>query len=790
MLERPPPPRSYGDYDENGTYVVDPRDGKIYLPLIKKGALVEVKPDEETPVAFAEGYLEEATEETKELLAATSLTIPAGALVSDDGSTGGSIGIAPVSPDRLPEPLPDGLELPVVITIQTDGATTFDVPIPETFPNVDSLPPGAKSALWSFDHDKGKWEIAGPMTVSEDGKFLETDPGVGIRQPGWHGSAPGAQIFGRGAFCGTSLDEVDEKASLATIESMNATELELLKAGRLAGGLEESLFLAERAWPWNTTPQLLIKAGYQFTNDPSVENFETFKSYDQGVDSLANQLSNALSVVEHLEDNSTWDIISGRATIIKDAAIHCAMEQDSDYGQEVATSAYNTFIEELESIQKKAQKQMLDYQNFSAAVLAIQEESKQSTVDEENFATALNGYDASYNALQGGKMRLDKLSLSLFRAWHEFLNTALRPNLTSYQGESFVYLKRIGSDAEENAEPPIAAQRIRVGKGGSYDAIIRPDSVYEAWMLEPGNLQIGGLIFVSPSNGGNREVAPIALCPDDKGDSDFDFLSDRGERIVGTDPRNMDTDGDFLRDGLEILNGSDPNGGNPVFTGVIASASSSRGGYSNRIIADDNLVFLGNKFDGVDCFDVGSGTQPSMLSSINTPGEVRKLAYSNGLLAVADGDAGVTVVDFSDPSSPELIATHSTGSAVNSVTIASGIVFAGLENGSILSMDAINGMLIDEVSFAEPGKHRNVEDLNFHNGVLYAIIDAPWYSTWGSWRSFLKALPVKSGSFHDIAGNLRSECLQQRLLWLPSIHRRPASFRGGGLCLSFRHRRI
>ena len=89
-------------------------------------------------------------------------------MVSDDGTTGGSIGIAPVSPDRLPEPLPAGLNLPVVITIQTDGATNFDVPIPATFPNVDQLPPGSKSALWSFDHDKGKWEIAGPMTVSDD----------------------------------------------------------------------------------------------------------------------------------------------------------------------------------------------------------------------------------------------------------------------------------------------------------------------------------------------------------------------------------------------------------------------------------------------------------------------------------------------------------------------------------------------------------------------------------------------------------------------------------------------
>ncbi|MFN0069314.1 MAG: hypothetical protein ACKVYV_16960, partial [Limisphaerales bacterium] len=54
-----------------------------------------------------------------------------------------------------------------------------------------TLPPGAKTALWSFDHDTGRWEIAGPMTVTADGFFAETDPGVGVRQPGWHGAGPG-----------------------------------------------------------------------------------------------------------------------------------------------------------------------------------------------------------------------------------------------------------------------------------------------------------------------------------------------------------------------------------------------------------------------------------------------------------------------------------------------------------------------------------------------------------------------------------------------------------------------
>jgi hypothetical protein len=85
----------------------------------------------------------------------------------------------------------------MVITVQTDGPQNFDQPVPVKFPNLPSpdtgkkLAPGEKSALWSFDHDKGIWEIVGPMTVSADGLYLVSDPGVGIRQPGWHGGSPG-----------------------------------------------------------------------------------------------------------------------------------------------------------------------------------------------------------------------------------------------------------------------------------------------------------------------------------------------------------------------------------------------------------------------------------------------------------------------------------------------------------------------------------------------------------------------------------------------------------------------
>jgi hypothetical protein len=106
------------------------------------------------------------------------------------------VGIAPVPPDRLPGELPPGLDFPLVITVQTDGATNFDEPVAACFPNLPNLvtqeilAPGAKTALWSFDHDIGEFRIIGQMTVTDDGLFTCTNPGVGILAPGWHGTWP------------------------------------------------------------------------------------------------------------------------------------------------------------------------------------------------------------------------------------------------------------------------------------------------------------------------------------------------------------------------------------------------------------------------------------------------------------------------------------------------------------------------------------------------------------------------------------------------------------------------
>jgi len=165
--------------------------GEIFLPLVPVGTLQPVSATQDAVIGFAPSVLA-----TYPDFASCSITVPAGALFHNDGSPGLQAGIAPVPPDRLPGPLPEQLDMGVVITVQTDGAENFDAPAPVVFPNVAPpstgiLPlPGEKLSLWSFNHDSGDWEIVGSATVSADGLTVASDPGVGIKAPGWHGLSP------------------------------------------------------------------------------------------------------------------------------------------------------------------------------------------------------------------------------------------------------------------------------------------------------------------------------------------------------------------------------------------------------------------------------------------------------------------------------------------------------------------------------------------------------------------------------------------------------------------------
>lgn len=127
-----------------------------------------------------------------------SLGVAPGSVTFLDGTTRGTVSVTLVHPDKVPMVPNFGQQPRFVVTIQPAGVH-FNPPAPMSIPNVDALAPGAKTEMYSFDHDLGQFVSIGPGTVSEDGSVVASDPGVGVIKGGWHSAGPPAAVGDAGA---------------------------------------------------------------------------------------------------------------------------------------------------------------------------------------------------------------------------------------------------------------------------------------------------------------------------------------------------------------------------------------------------------------------------------------------------------------------------------------------------------------------------------------------------------------------------------------------------------------
>ena len=119
-----------------------------------------------------------------------ALRIPAGAkIIGWDGQPNTKVSIHTVPIDRLPvAPVPAeaGGGTVYMFYFGKRGGGTASQPIPFEAPNDLGLRPGVKATLWFFDESHlpgvgpNAWRIAGPGTVTTDGRLIRTDPGIGI----------------------------------------------------------------------------------------------------------------------------------------------------------------------------------------------------------------------------------------------------------------------------------------------------------------------------------------------------------------------------------------------------------------------------------------------------------------------------------------------------------------------------------------------------------------------------------------------------------------------------------
>ncbi len=673
--------------------------GVIYLPLIPANTLQAVSTTTDTPVRFSPTILAAHPE-----LTGVQILVPANSLFSDNGARGGRVGIAPVPPDRLPEPLPAGLSFPLVITVQTDGPSNFDTPAPIRFPNLpdritgEKLPPGAKSGLWSFNHDTGAWALAGSGTVSEDGRFIDTDPGVGIRQPGWHGFCDCTHPHGNdgpppGPPPPPPCDAGTDSAGQARIGRSGA---------RPAAG--------EDCQPCPDDPQkiqqerarCILSGGMDFVNNCLLRAIACKLGCRLTLNTVARLACERICAASGAECRKKFD----DARQCREHWDNCLANLGGDSAARLAAVPVLTDPPELirfEALTREVGDLYVAESTLAAEAFALIGDATNEDQLSPAQLAQVRAIDAQITALFGGQPadeffrdRLDEISRLA-----EHLQQVL--NQPSTEAAFFVY-----RDLDTGA-----IQRGKTSIGGGIDCIIAGSKhTGELMKYAPGSGAYSVQRFYTGTAGTRPQIPPASWTPDNSPDSDGDGLSDNVEFVLGTNPNNPDSDGDGVSDGAEVALGQNPLDGRPTVTGVIGTVPAP--GTAWDVAAFNQVAALALGDAGVAILDVHDIQSPVLAAVVDTPGDARAVALGGGYLAVADGSSGVRVLDIRSPASPRLVGVVTLGSPARAVAATFDTAFAGLADGQVIALDLATGQVLTRTSAGE-----KVDDLIVAGDFLY-----------------------------------------------------------------------
>lgn len=711
--------------------------GEIYLPLIGGDALRAVSATEVTRIGFPESVVRENPE-----LEGVEVAVPPNALFGENGVRGGRVGIAAVPPDRLPEPLPAGLRMPVVITIQTDGPQNFDRPVPVRFPNLPDpvtgvrAPAGSRTMLWSFNHDTGRWEAQGTGTITADGLFAETDPGVGVRQPGWHGFAPGVAASGpprpplphecsgddcppcvQTIFCEVPTREGRHYA-LCALECLGDVVDDIFGDGekpertafetglRCIGGPakcpqnpEDSLTPERRECMdrcrFPQAARLVHVVPCEGVSDPCERPFSLHGGGGwEGRDLLATATANLLQD-RFAEQIRFWEV---EGEFLKRLTGTPKIVENSLADVPLVSAFFDAFAERVRAA-------------TPAGVRLSAEERAELLAMERPGHFTLGEWTAMIDrldSLQGGPMPADVVEADLAlndlveelqrRGWKHRLDGVLHGHLR---------LGRILAPAFGSAAFPARAhhyllkhhnsgfvQRGRLNAAGHFEGLVlSPGGFYTIAYLDPVTGNAGAVFFQAAEIGAPVVIpsAPLEPLPTDASDSDGDGLADALENLVGTQPGRRDSDGDGVSDADEVRAGTDPNDGAPQVLGAVAALDTP--GTALDLVVLDDIAVVADGLAGIALVDVSAPLSPVLRSRWDTPGRAMGVAGLGTRVAVADDSEGVVLLDIADPLNPVLLGQRRFNRSVRAVAMVPGFVFAGLASGSVVLMDETGGLI-------------------------------------------------------------------------------------------------
>ena len=676
-----------------------------------------------------------------------TVTIPPGSAVDRAGNAATQATVIPVPPDRLPAPLPPNVDPMLVVSIQAIGATNFDVPAPVTFPNLEGLAPGTKTLIWSFNHAAGRWDVIGTGTVSDDGLSISSDPGVGIRAPGWHFTQPGTVARGGGA---VNEDEVrrecDKKRNLAISKTIGATidvGVSLIPAAKGAAGILQHIGLKKivtdhimvvnvildpangkyevgeaavgfsvgsalialfHNLPWlGALPDVFFAgqawADYlQHCSNSNPPFLPPLQPIVQGFPPFLPILPPPPTPPPILPDN----IVLEQARLLSDFRDTYSQMLGSPVWTEVAeleVGKIDAFFSALagtldsegpEGVRVSAAergflRQMPLPSNVAETVAETLIDRMDRVVAGEQVLTA-----SESTALRDAAIELQAMVLELqSRGWKTTADAYFRglPAAAVEADESLAGEAVIPSQSffkVSNLDSGFVQRGILQRDGRFPDVILAPDTLYSVELLHLPSTDTAVTSFVTASSGSNFEIPKAALSPADSTDIDGDGLPDEVEDILGTSATLADTDHDGITDLAEIQQGMDPLGGFLLPTGIVASVVPR--GEAKEVIIEGSAL--------------GAGTQLAYLST---------------------GSYGLAVVDTSQFTKPVVLGQLDLPGDAVDVSVDSTLKIAAVATG-------VGGLQLVDVSDPMlPRLHRTVSDtvnqVEVADGVAYATVD-------------------------------------------------------------------
>jgi len=680
--------------------------------------------------------------------------------------------IVPVAPDRLPAPLPPGVDPKLVISIQAGGAngfnreaqggsTTFDVPAPLQFPNLEGLQPGEKALFWSFDHVAGEWIVIGTGTVTEDGKVIKSDPGTGVLAPGWHFVNPGTPTDGPPPPppCQDSQQVIDDVIDVMTtvvdcakeIAGISKTIDAIFQAAKgirnlvnNAIDLKKQIDEAQKEGKAITIGT--VTSGVKLLNDTKLSTVSV-------IDSLKSQnpVGKALAISKCIESVlGTFESICGRLTEKEDSPCNTIVVRTVCLG--LATA--RTLLAKVNGLISKAEDGLKSLGLELVCRTIDQLNTLIKTGNQIKTGTQLNSNKVQFLTFdslvttaelapddplpdgvlelltdiisQGQEVNMDFTSVEEFGAKFGDLETT---NNNLINDSSLIY----GEIAETPANSPYLIEynnfqlRGKTNSQGQISSVLPGNTDYKISVYDVTNNLIGTITGKTALSGSATQI-PKILYQSVTGlpDIDGEGLVDKAEKIIGTSSDKTDTDNDGINDFAEIQQGLDPLGGQGFPTGIISSLPLL--GEAKGVVVEGSTTnsqtqtaYVATGSYGLAVVNTSQFNNPIILGQLDLAGDATDVAVDANLkiAAVATNNGGLQLVDVSDPMLPVLKQTININAS--QVEVVDGIAYATVGT-SLRAVNLLSGEQIQQVTLPSSG---TVTGLARDGSYLYGFISGP-----------------------------------------------------------------